>query len=206
MTSSGLTNEDCRRISAAIQSAEEKTSGEIYVVIDRQEHGYPVVPVLWGVVLALLIAWPLYFFTYVQPAVIFLLQTVTFVTVAVTASIAPLHHMLVPDIFRACRAREAAEALFKAHGLHLTTERTGVLIYTALSDRRVEIVADENIDSKLRQSNWDELAQEVVSAARAGRLADGLISTIRRAGDLLALHFPATLTNPNELTDRVVEI
>jgi uncharacterized membrane protein len=42
MTASGISEADRSRISAAIQRAEEKTSGEIYVVIDRQEHGYPL--------------------------------------------------------------------------------------------------------------------------------------------------------------------
>jgi putative membrane protein len=81
-----------------------------------------------------------------------------------------------------------------------------VLIYVALADRRVEIVADANIDNKVNQNNWDELAREVAAAAHAERLADGLISAIDRAGQLLAQHFPAGDANPNELPDRVVEI
>jgi putative membrane protein len=144
--------------------------------------------------------------TYLEPTAIFLLQAVTFVSMAIIASIAPLHHLLVPEILKASRARDAAEALFMAHGVHLTAERTGVLIYIAINERRVDIVADESINAKVDQNAWDELAQTVIVAARGNRLADGLINAIDRAAELLALHFPPGANNPNELPDRIVEI
>ena len=93
-----------------------------------------------------------------------------------------------------------------AHGVHLTAERTGILIYVALADRRVEIVADDGINRKVAQSELDHLAQHVVIAARSGTLADGLVSAVNGAGRLLSRHFPPSAANPNELPDRVVEI
>ena len=206
MIASQITDEERGRIAAAVKAAEQSTSGEIYVVIDREQHGHPMIPVLWGAVLALLLPWPLYYLSYLQPVTIFLLQPVVFVLVAVAATLAPLHRLLVPDSLAAGRARETAEDLFLAHGVHLTRERTGVLFYVAIADRRVEIVADENIDSKVQQSTWDGLAQEVVREAKTGRLADGLIAAVGHAGEILARHFPAGAANPNELSDRVVEI
>src|ERR1044071_4157322 len=158
MIISHISDEERGRIAAAVEAAERNTSGEIYVVIDRQQHGHPMIPVLWGAVLALLVAWPLYHFTHLQPATIFLLQPVVFVVVVFAATLAPLHRWLVPDPIAAGRARETAEALFLAHGVHLTRERTGVLFYVAIADRRVEIVADASIDGKVEQSRWDEPA------------------------------------------------
>ena len=51
--------------------------------------------------------------------------------------------------------------------------RTGLLIYVALVDRRVEIVTDAGINSKVDQTVWDELAQEIAGAARAVILPTG---------------------------------
>jgi putative membrane protein len=96
--------------------------------------------------------------------------------------------------------------LFFAHGVHLTQARTGVLIYVALLQRQVEIVADAGIHGKVAQSAWDELAGAVTDAAREGRLADGIVDAVRRAGVLLAAHFPPKPDDVNELSDRVVEI
>ena len=103
-------------------------------------------------------------------------------------------------------ARRAAQALFLAHGLHLTESRTGLLIYVALFDRRVEIVTDAGIDSKVDQFVWDELAQEIAGAARRDDLSSGLIAAVRRAGTLLAQHCPRAPDDRNELPDRVVVI
>ena len=93
-----------------------------------------------------------------------------------------------------------------AHGVHLTEARTGVLIYVALADRRVEIVADAGIHSKVDQSAWDELAHDVTAAARDGCLVDGVVKAVSRAGALLAAYFPHRPNDRNELSDRVVEI
>jgi len=106
----------------------------------------------------------------------------------------------------AAATRKTALAQFMAHGVHLAENRTGVLIFVALADRRVEIVADAGINSKVDQSAWDELAQDVVQAARAGALTDGLVTAVQRAGKLLARHFPPAPLDRNELPDRVVEI
>ena len=84
----------------------------------------------------------------------------------------------------AAASRKAAQALFMTHGLHLTEKRTGVLIYVALADRRVEIVADAGINSKVEQSAWDELARDVVDRRAQGcsrRRARGRGATRRRA-------------------------
>ena len=50
--------------------------------------------------------------------------------------------------------------------MHLTEARTGVLIYVTPKDRRVEIVADVGIHSKVGEAAWEELAQEITAAAR----------------------------------------
>jgi putative membrane protein len=117
-----------------------------------------------------------------------------------------IRRLLVPSHVAARGTRRAAVAQFLAHGVHLTEARTGVLIYIDLAHRRVEIVADDVIDRKVDQAVWDALADVVASAASAGRLAEGLVTAVERAGAVLAEHFPPTGQGHDELQDRVVEI
>jgi putative membrane protein len=70
----------------------------------------------------------------------------------------------------------------------------------------VEVVADDVIDGKVDQLEWQALTEEIVTAAREGRLADGLVIAIRRAGAVLAQHFPRRADDKNEIPNRVVEI
>ena len=201
-----LSKHDRTRIGEAIRAAEVNTAGEIYVVVAGEAAEFLSIPVLWAAVVALIVPWPLYLLTNLASGTILLLQVFTFVAIATVASHNQIRHRLVPASIAAAAARKAAQAQFMAHGVHLTAERTGILIYVALADRRVEIVADDGINRRVAQSELDKLAQEVVAAARSGTLADGLVSAVHGAGELLSLHFPPSATNPNELPDRVVEI
>jgi putative membrane protein len=113
---------------------------------------------------------------------------------------------IVPPSIAGEAARRAAQSLFLAHGLHLTDARTGLLIYVAVIDRRVEIVTDAGINSKVDQAIWDDLAREIAGAAKRHDLANGLIGAVQRTGSLLAQHCPPAGDDRNELPDRVVVI
>jgi putative membrane protein len=197
---------DRTRITEAIRTAESSTAGEIYVVVARQADEYRFIPIMWGAIAALVIVWPLFFLTHWTATTILVLQAVTFVGITALASHPMVRHRLVPASIAAEASRKAAMAQFLAHGVHLTENKTGVLIYVAWADRRVEIVADAGIDRRVDQSVWDQLASHVAREAKAGQLVKGLIAAVRGAGSVLSDHFPPGSVDQNELPDRVVEI
>jgi putative membrane protein len=205
-TRANLNEIERARIADAIRAAEVNTAGEIYVVVASEAAGFRSIPVLWAAIIALIIPWPLFLLTTLPSWVILVLQVITFVVVATAASHHKIRHRIVPPSIADAAARKAAQAQFLAHGIHLTEARTGILIYVALANRRVEIVADDGINRKVAQLELDQLAQQVVAAARFGTLADGLVNAVNDAGKLLSRHFPPTAANPNELPDRVIEI
>jgi putative membrane protein len=175
-------------------------------VVAHGNEEFRYVPVIWAALAALLLPWPLHLLTSLSTTTILVLQAVVFVGAAVIMSHPSIQHYVVPDAIAAERTRRQAYEQFLAHGVHLTEARTGVLIYVTPRDRRVEIVADVGIHSKVGESAWEDLAQEITAAARRGQLVDGMLSAIAKAGALLAQHFPPSARNPNELSDRMVEI
>jgi putative membrane protein len=197
---------DKDRIAAAIAQAESKTAGEIYVVIARGGEDVRYVQVIWAALAALLIPWPLHLLTSLSTTTILILQALVFVGATLILSQPSIGHRIVPNAIAGERTRRQAYEQFLAHGVHLTQARTGVLIYVTPTDQRVEIVADVGIHSKVGEAAWEELAQEITAAARTGQLVDGILNAIRKAGVLLAEHFPPSARNPNELSDRMVEI
>jgi putative membrane protein len=201
-----LPEADRQRIVAAIRAAEAQTSGEIYVVVCRQTVDFRFGAVVWAAVAALSLPWPLHLLTSLSTTVILLLQTALFVAVATALSQPPLRLWAMPAGTVAEAVRKQAQAQFLAHGIHLTQQRTGVLIYVALAERRVEIVADDGIHAKVDQSAWNELARAVVIGAQGRRLTDGIVEAVQGAGALLARHVPPAPVNVNELPDRVVEL
>jgi putative membrane protein len=206
MTDQMFSSEDKDRVAAAIAEAESKTAGEIYVVVSHTSDDVRSIPVIWAACAALLLPWPLHLLTSLSTTTILLLQAMVFVGAALIMSHPSIQRHVVPNPIAAERTRRQAYEQFLAHGVHLTEARTGVLIYVTPINRRVEIVADVGIHSKVGEAAWEELAQEIAGAARNGQLVAGMLNAIHKAGALLAQHFPPSERNPNELSDRIVEI
>jgi putative membrane protein len=70
----------------------------------------------------------------------------------------------------------------------------------------VEIIADTGILDRVDESVWRDAIAELIEAIKAGQLADGLVVTIERAGDILARHAPPTLDDVDELPNKVILI
>ena len=85
-----------------------------------------------------------------------------------------------------------------------TEHNSGVLIYVQVADRRIEIVADRGINATVEQHQWDTISRAMKSAFQAQRFEAGAIEGIREITALLALHFPPTGANPDELPNTPV--
>ena len=219
------------RIADAIAVAEARTSGEIFCVLARRVSTYRDISLGWAAAAALLLPLGLIPFGF-DPAWIpglgdgwqaahlsstdvivgqslaayALIQSAVFVSAFLLTSIPSVRRLVTPRSVRRARVRRAAMEQFLAHGLHITQERTGVLIFAALSDHQVEIVADEGIHSKVDQAVWGDAVDALVRGLKKGDAAAGFELAIDLCGGVLAEHFPPRSTNPNEVEDRLVLI
>jgi putative membrane protein len=201
-----LSPEDVARLEQKIGKAEAQTSGEIYVVIAQSPDDFRLVPVFWAAIFVLLFAWGLHIFTNLSTATILILQGLAFVAASALLSPRAIRYRIVPWGIAEEAAHRAAMAQFMAHGVHLTAERTGVLIYVCMFPRRIEIVADSGIHAKVDQQTWDNAVRKIAAEARSGRLSDGLAQVIQDMGGLLATRFPRQQADCNELPDRVIQL
>jgi putative membrane protein len=202
-----LSDEDRRRIIAAITAAEQKTSGELVAVVAADADDYRYLALLWPALAALLL--PAILLT-VAPGtdawLLYLAQTALFVALALLAQLTPLRMALVPAAAKRRSASSLAREQFFAQGLHLTRERTGVLIFVAVAEHHVEIIADRGIDALVPPDTWDQAVAEFIERVRGGRVAEGLLAAIGTVGERLAEHFPRAPDDRDELPNRVIEI
>jgi putative membrane protein len=110
----------------------------------------------------------------------------------------------VPRSVKDERAHAVAVQQFLAHGLHLTEQRTGVLIFVSLAEHYAEIIADAAIAKKVEQAVWDDAMSALLAEIRKGQLADGLVAAVGRVGVVLADHFAPRRRDENELSDDLV--
>jgi uncharacterized membrane protein len=101
-------------------------------------------------------------------------------------------------------SRARARQVFALQGVWNTEENNGVLIYVLLADRRVEIVADRGIDSKVGPEDWQRICRAMEEHFGAGRYEEGSLAGVRAVSALLAREFHADGARRNELGDRPI--
>ncbi len=89
-------------------------------------------------------------------------------------------------------------------GMQHTKEKTGVLIYLLLSDRKFQIIGDEGINKKVSKEFWDVIALKVAEYFREKKFLEGLTHAIDEVGKVLQKDFPMKAGDTNELSNEVI--
>jgi putative membrane protein len=225
-----LSESDRTRISAAITKAESKTSGEIFCVLTQRVSRYREVPLLWATVAAFIVP-PLLVLTGVHRLALTsiysswtdesaraleglimralsaygVVQACVFLIVALIVAMPRIRGLVTPGALKSHRVRETARRHFVAAGARLSDAEPHILIYASLADRRVELVAHENIHQAVGEGPWNAAVAAVVAGMKAGRPADGMVQAIDICGAALAQHFPPDGAPKNQLPNTVLE-
>jgi uncharacterized membrane protein len=97
----------------------------------------------------------------------------------------------------------AAQAAFLHLGMDRTREHNGVLIFVAPRTRQFAVIGDAGIHARCGDSFWQELAAAMTDHFRKSEFTPALLHGVKRAGELLAQHFPRRPDDRNELPDRI---
>ena len=223
-----FTTEDHQRIADAIAAAEKGTSGEIFCVISRRVSTYRDVRLAWAAAASLVLpailvpmgltgewfglndSWEIAHAASqsaeVNRALIayIIAQVLTFSVVYLLSMIPVIARIMVPQRIRRARVRRVALQQFMAHGLHDTIDRTGVLLFAAMADHEVEVIADTGIYSHTTPEFWGETVAAMISGIKKGDPIKGMEDAIALSGQALAEHFPPREDDINEVADRLI--
>src|SRR3974390_1300991 len=107
-----VSEQDQKRLSTAIRSAESKTSGEIVCVLAQSSSDTTALPILLAALVALALPWLLVAFTAFSVHRILLLQTTIFIALAVLLCVPRVRTALLPRAVRRAAAHRAATEQF----------------------------------------------------------------------------------------------
>jgi putative membrane protein len=224
-----ISPEDHARIAEAVAAAESRTSGEIRCVLAGESSDHRLSAMTWAGAWALILpplavavgfrfetlghllggwAWTSAAEASRTPLILTLYATVQvllFAAVYSLASMAAVRRTLTPGSRLAAKVQAAAHAQFDALGLTRTRDRTGVLLYVSLAERRAQVLADVGIYAKAPPQVWDEVVSLLIAGVRVGRPADGFVDAVTRTGEILAACLPPRADDVNELPDGLVE-
>jgi putative membrane protein len=188
-----FTQTDRDRISAAVVEAERKTSGEIVPFVVDQSDDYEEAEwrlgALTGVLLVGVLA-AVYLFT---PAWLpwnfaeWLLVILAGFGLGMAAArfLLPVRRAFAGRRMIERRVGQRAAQAFIAEEVFNTRDRTGILLFVSLLERRVIVLGDSGINAKVQQGEWQGVVDTVIEGLATGRPAEGLIAAIGKCGALL---------------------
>jgi len=179
-----FTESDKERLRAAVHDVESRTIGEVVVMLVDASDDYPEAEIIGGIFLSSCVSLILTFLFF--HASIFWFVPISFVLFLPFKLLLRSLPNLKKLFLGADRKEEAvitrAFVAFYEHGLDKTRQRTGVLFFLSLFERKVHILADQGIYSKIGQETLDRYAGIVVEGIKKGLACNALCQAIQGHG------------------------
>lgn len=204
-----ISESDKARISKAVEQAEAKTTGEIVTMLVRRSSVAGHVPLSLTLFLFVIIL------VFEIPShSVFVSMDLTWLLLPIAILIFLLAHLLarfdffdrifIPLSDQVRQVENRALLEFYRAGIQSTIGHTGILIFISLFERRVVVLADEGISSRLPGDTWQNICKNLTKKIKAQKTAEGLIEAIQESGQILAKHFPDRGSGKNELPNQLV--
>jgi uncharacterized membrane protein len=97
----------------------------------------------------------------------------------------------------------AGQAAFMRMGMARTRHRNGVLLFVAPRVHQFAVIGDEAVHEKCGDAFWQALAAEMSGHFKKSDFTEGILHGVRKAGELLAAHFPRQPGEKDDLPDQV---
>jgi putative membrane protein len=227
-TSKNFFTPDQRRlIDDAVRDAEQKTSAEIVPVLATQADSYDRALFLAAVasmllatlaVVALFLAplenifavdqlpenWHIPAAWEVPLYILLPVQLIALVAGYYAAVRFPgFQRTFIPRAVMQRRVDQAAKQAFFAYNLTHTAGNTGILLYVALFEHLVVVLADRAINDKHSPENWIKVRDTLIQGLKSASPERGFVEAIAECGRFLEKDFPIQPTDANELPNHL---
>lgn len=214
-----FTQKEKDEIYKAVEAAEEKTSGEISTAVIKESSDYILFEFLFmisfGIFAGILLLifgpqWQSFWNSLSWTLEPFQLSSISIATVFIVMGLAYLlantpfmDRIIVPKRVMARMVYQKAIYHFFNAGLTNTTDRTAVLIFISLNERRVELIADKGISDKIEAEVWQSIVDKLIGKIVEGKTTNGLIEAIEECGKILKKEFPQPRKVKDQLSNSV---
>lgn len=212
MTQRLFSPSDLERISQAVKEAERKTSGEIVPYVVDQSDQYEEAEWRGGALLGAtaLVGVAVLHLTSdtwhgLGPAEIGIIGLGAIgLGLMLTHRIAVLKRLLTGNETIEHRVAQRAAQAFISEEVFQTKDRTGILLFLSLMERKVLAVGDSGINEKVGQSEWEDVVTCITRGIGDGKAADGFIEAVQKCGQLLQKRgVSRRRKDENELSNKV---
>ncbi len=178
-------------LAQAIKTGEARSSAELVLVIADSCGFYGVFGLLWPALAALLAGAVLALGApQLAASRLFLAEAGIFAVLAALLQWPAALMRLVPPQVRRAHARHVAAHQFELRVEGRTPARTGVMLFLAMAERQVIILADSGVSAVIDGEAWRDIVDRLGAARRTGPPVDALAAAIGEILALLERHFP----------------
>jgi putative membrane protein len=187
-----FTPEEHQRIDAAMAAVERDTAADLCVVVTRVSDRYPLYPVAWAAIAAILLGALISLF---RPDIasrsVIIIQLWLLIVLTLLLEWLPARLSIVPKRVKHARAWQLAHREFNAHAIANPKQQHRILLFVSLGERYVEIIADHETHALAPAGTWNKIVDEFLATVKSGRVADGVLAAIAACGAILREHHPA---------------
>ena len=200
-----ITEADKSLISEAVKKAEAKTSGEILPVIVEKSDFYPAAHFRIALVMGILFSVVFYYnYDFEDPIFLLWIQFPGMIIGYALAFIPFFKRLLTTRAEMDEEVHQRAVGIYFENKVSMTRDRTGVMIFVSLLERRVEVLADCGINAKVGKNYWNEIVDALVSNIAQNKIIEGMVSAIGSCGQKLTAAFPIKSDDSNEILDELI--
>jgi putative membrane protein len=208
-----LTDNERTRVTAAVEEAEKRTAGEIVVMIISASYHYPMANVFGAAVFAFPLA---LIFTTLTGEWLWIGGQNMWLFLGFLAVLFILFHEIIKRVLWLKRwfiserefkeeVEEAAITQFFNRGLYRTRDETGVLVLISVFEHKVWVLADQGINARVDEGQWDNIVKMIIDGIKQKRPAEAICEAVEKIGDLLTEHFPIKPDDTDELDNVIIE-
>ncbi len=208
-----LSDKDREKIIQTVRDVEQKTTGEIVPMVVSSSYFYPMADVIGGVAFALpfslILSHLIGRWLWVDN------QNYLFFLGILTLCFLIFHQMCKRTLwlkrwFISQReiqdeVEEAATISFFREGLYRTKERTGILIFISVFERRVWVLGDQGINNVVPNDQWEKIVRIITDGIKQKNQAEAICHAVKEVGQMLKEHFPIKPGDRNELKNIIIK-
>jgi putative membrane protein len=203
-----ISKKDKLLIKNLINEAEKRTKSELVPMIVHHSDQYPAAHFRAAIIASFLFSLILYFspLSIINPIYFLWIQLPGLYVGYFLGQVPFIKRLLITKEEIDYEVSQRAYEAFFHHNLHHTHEHNGVLIFISLMERKIKIIADTGIQSKVEKKVWDEIIADFSQNVQREQFTQALTEAIEAVAHVLENYFPNEGVKENELkNDLIVE-
>jgi len=217
-----LSENDKKTIAEAVKNAEKNTGGEIVAAVIPESSDYAFYELLFAIAAGMIIYIVLIFYStrlhtlldsifwsdsvYLLPSAMMIISFAAGTMFYFIAQFPVIDRLVISKKSMEKKVRSNALRFFVESGICDTMDRTGVLLFISVLERRVELIADNGINNKVAPDTWDRIVSSMIRGIKEKRISEAIVEAVNEIGEILAEHVPPRENDINEIADGPVEL